>query len=128
MITYENFWITVKEKGETWYSLTKHHRLSDSLLYRLKHDLPINTVTIDRLCNILDCNLTDILTYQKETESTNTKNTEPTKAKKTSSTKTKEAKSTNTKKAKPASTKKTISANIKKLESAESVPTDSSIE
>ncbi len=70
MITYENFWLTAKEKGETWYSLTKHHHLSDSLLHRLKHDLPVNTITLDRLCNILDCVPTDIMTYKKNTEQT----------------------------------------------------------
>lgn len=70
MITYENFWIMLKEKGITWYKLTKHYHLSDNLLYRLKHNLPVNTITIDRLCNILDCDLTDIVSYQKSTEST----------------------------------------------------------
>lgn len=68
MITYDNFWITLKEKGESWYSLTKRYHLSDNLLHRLKHNLPINTVTLDRLCEILDCEPTDILTYQKDSK------------------------------------------------------------
>ena len=99
MITYENFWITAREKGETWYSLTKRHRLSDNLLYRLKHNLPINTVTIDRLCKILDCNLTDILAYQKEIESTKIEKTEFIKAEETESAETEEVKSIKSKKA-----------------------------
>jgi len=66
MITYDNFWITLKEKGESWYSLTKRYHISDNLLHRLKHNLPINTATLDRLCEILDCGPTDILTYQRD--------------------------------------------------------------
>lgn len=68
MITYENFWRTLKEKDETWYSLTKHYHLSDNLLHRLKHNLPINTVTIDRLCYISDCEPSDIISYHKNIE------------------------------------------------------------
>lgn len=69
MITYENFWITLKKKGETWYSLTKRYKISDNLLYRLKHDLPVNINTLDRLCDILDCDLPDIVTYRKNPKS-----------------------------------------------------------
>ncbi|MCX4269843.1 MAG: helix-turn-helix transcriptional regulator [Lachnospiraceae bacterium] len=66
MITYENFWVTLAEKGETWYSLTKKYHLSDNLLHRLRHNLPVNVNTLDRLCSILDCTLPDIATYHKD--------------------------------------------------------------
>lgn len=68
MITYENFWITLKKKGKSWYKLTKYDQVSDSLLYRLKHNLPITTETLDRLCEILDCEPTDIMNYQKNSK------------------------------------------------------------
>jgi len=66
MITYNSFWTTLKEKKESWYSLTKHYHLSDNLLHRLKYNQPINTTTLNRLCNILDCKPTDIISYQKD--------------------------------------------------------------
>ncbi|MBQ4155430.1 MAG: helix-turn-helix transcriptional regulator [Clostridia bacterium] len=40
--------------------------LSRSLLDRLKHDKPITTVTLNDLCNILECKVEDILVYTKD--------------------------------------------------------------
>ncbi len=66
MITYEPFYRTLKEKNLSTYKLINDYGISRSLLDRLKHNKPITTVTIDDLCKILDCNVEDIICYQKE--------------------------------------------------------------
>lgn len=66
MISYEPFYNTLKKKGITTYKLIKEYNISRSLLDRLKHNKPISTVTLNDLCEILDCNVNDILTYINE--------------------------------------------------------------
>lgn len=65
MISYEPFFKTLKEKGLTTYKLINTYGLSSSLIDRLKHNKPITTVTIDDLCQILDCGVDGILEHQK---------------------------------------------------------------
>ncbi|MBQ5612567.1 MAG: helix-turn-helix transcriptional regulator, partial [Clostridia bacterium] len=40
--------------------------VSRSLLDRLKHNKPITTVTLNDLCNYLDCDVKDIIKYTKD--------------------------------------------------------------
>ncbi len=68
MITYEPFYKTLKEKGVSTYKLINKYNVSRSLLDRLKHNKPISTVTINDLCNILDCRVEDILVFIPDEE------------------------------------------------------------
>lgn len=68
MISYKPFWEIIKEKNENWYTLSKKHHISDSTLHRLKHNKDISTKTINDLCRILNCNVSDILTYEPSEE------------------------------------------------------------
>lgn len=70
MITYEQLWITMKNKGITQYSLIKDHHVSAGQLSRLRANSYVSTHTIDVLCEILDCNVEDIMTYKKSASST----------------------------------------------------------
>lgn len=63
MITYEPLYETLKKKGISTYKLINTYNLSRSLLDRLKHNKPITTVTINDLCEILDCPVENILIY-----------------------------------------------------------------
>lgn len=63
MISYEPFYKTLKEKNITTYKLIKEYNISRSLLDRLKHNKPISTVTVNDLCKILECNVSDIMRY-----------------------------------------------------------------
>ena len=63
MITYEPFWTTLKEKNQSTYTLISIHGLSSSTVNRLRHNQPINTTTLDDLCRILECDVTEILQY-----------------------------------------------------------------
>jgi len=66
MISYEPFYETLKTKNITTYKLIKDFNVSRGLLDRLKHNKPISTVTLNDLCDILDCQVQDILTYIKD--------------------------------------------------------------
>ena len=65
MITYEPFYRTLKERKMTTSTLINKYGVSRSFLDRLKHNKPISTQTIDDLCAYLDCNVEDILRYEK---------------------------------------------------------------
>ena len=54
MIDYSPFWKTLEISEENWYTLTKKHHISDSTLYRLKHNQDISMKTMNDLCRILD--------------------------------------------------------------------------
>jgi DNA-binding Xre family transcriptional regulator len=66
MISYEPFYQTMKKKGLSTYKLVNDYGLSRSLLDRLKHNKPISTVTLNDLCNILDCRVEDIMLFIKD--------------------------------------------------------------
>lgn len=53
----------MKEKGVTTYTLTNKYGVSKGLIHRLKHNLPITTVTLNDLCTFLDCEVNQILEY-----------------------------------------------------------------
>ncbi|MGM9935754.1 MAG: helix-turn-helix domain-containing protein [Candidatus Ornithomonoglobus sp.] len=63
MITYDPFWSTLKARNISTYALINKHKISSSLIHRLRHNLPISTVTINDLCTILCCNVNDILKF-----------------------------------------------------------------
>ena len=63
MISYKPFWETMKKKGVSQYALITKHEMSNGTITRLKHNMPIETTTIERLCKILDCAVQDVLEY-----------------------------------------------------------------
>lgn len=65
MIVYTPLWKTMKEKGISSYALINKHHISSSTINRLRHNQGVTTQMIDDLCTILDCNVEDILKYEK---------------------------------------------------------------
>ncbi len=63
MISYGPFWNTLKKSSESTYTLIKTHHLSSSTIDKLRKDKPLNTTTINDLCRILNCNVSDIMNY-----------------------------------------------------------------
>lgn len=53
------------KKGVTWYQLV-NQGIDPQTLQRLRHDRPISTKTIDRLCQILTCQPGDLLAHTPE--------------------------------------------------------------
>ena len=66
MISYEPFYVTLKDRNMSTYKLIHQFGVSRSLLDRLKHNKPLSTVTIDDLCRILSCRVEDILVFVPE--------------------------------------------------------------
>ena len=63
MIDYSLSGETLKNSNENWYTLTNKHHLSHSTLHRLKHNKDISMKTVNDLCRILHCNISDIARY-----------------------------------------------------------------
>ena len=66
MVRYDKLWTTMKEKGITKYRLTHEYHFSKALIHKLMHKQTVRLYTIDRLCNILDCNVEDVVTHYKD--------------------------------------------------------------
>ena len=60
MIVYDKLWETMKEKGVSQYKLIHTYGISPAQITRLKKNSNVNTNTLDMLCEILDCHLTEI--------------------------------------------------------------------
>ena len=65
MISYEKLWETMKEKNISQYKLINEYHISAGQLSRLRANSHVSTHTLDLLCEILDCNIEDIITYKK---------------------------------------------------------------
>ena len=68
MIVYDRLWKTMKEKGVSQYSLIKNYHIIEAQLYRLRKNMVVKTITLDRLCEILECEIEDICQYVKDSE------------------------------------------------------------
>ncbi|MBE5915128.1 MAG: XRE family transcriptional regulator [Pseudobutyrivibrio ruminis] len=66
MISYAPFYETLIRTGKTEYELIYKYGLSANTIHRMKHAKPITTTTLDTLCFILDCEISDIIEYIKE--------------------------------------------------------------
>lgn len=66
MISYQPFYETLLRKGVTEYALIYKKGISANILHRMKHGFAITTKTLDTLCEVLDCSVSDILEYRKE--------------------------------------------------------------
>jgi DNA-binding Xre family transcriptional regulator len=68
VISYDNLWKTMKEKGISQYALIKKHGISPGQLTRLKRNESVSTHTIDLFCRILGCQVSDIMEYIPDEE------------------------------------------------------------
>ena len=68
MISYDNLWNIMKERGITQYTLIKHYRVSPGQITRLKRNESVSTHTIDIFCRILNCQVADIMQYIPDEE------------------------------------------------------------
>lgn len=66
MFSYDRLWQTMAKKGITKYKLHTEYKISKSLLSRLSHNQSVNTNTLDRLCNLLECDIQDIVEHKKD--------------------------------------------------------------
>ena len=66
MISYEPFYQTLYKRNITEYHLIYKEGLSANTLYRMTKGMPITTKTLDSLCYILDCEVSDIIIHVKD--------------------------------------------------------------
>ena len=69
VIVFDKLWQTMAEKGITQYKMIKEYSFSTGQLDRLRKNGNVNTYTLDRLCEILNCELSDIAEYISENAS-----------------------------------------------------------
>lgn len=67
MITFEPLWETMKSREISQYKLINTYKISTGQLDRLRKNGNVNTYTLNVLCEILDCDLSDIAKYTKTT-------------------------------------------------------------
>ncbi len=64
MITFEPLWKTLQNKNISQYDLITKYNLDKHLLQRLRDNNNVQLNTIDKLCNILDCDVEDIIEHK----------------------------------------------------------------
>ena len=68
IISYEPLWATMKRKGVTTYTLIKKYSFSKGTLDSLKQNRNISTSTLNDICNILGCNVEDVILHVPDDE------------------------------------------------------------
>lgn len=66
MISYAPLWRTMKERGESTYTLINRHGISSATISRMRNGGGISTAKIDDLCKILHCRVEDIIEYVED--------------------------------------------------------------
>ena len=66
MISYKPFYETLYKKNITEYHLIFKQGFSANTLHRIKKGEAISTKTLDSLCYVLDCDVQDIIKFEKE--------------------------------------------------------------
>ena len=65
MISYKPFFETLEKKNISEYELIFKQGLSANTIHRMKKGEAITTKTLDTLCFILDCSVSEIIEHDK---------------------------------------------------------------
>ena len=68
MIVYDRLWQTMKKQQISQYKLIREYGFSPGQLDRLRKNNNVSTYTLNVLCEILSCELSDIAEYQTDKE------------------------------------------------------------
>lgn len=63
VISYEPLWYTLKRKNISTYKLIKDYGFSKGTLDSLKQNRHVTTATLDDICNILSCDIQDVIKH-----------------------------------------------------------------
>lgn len=63
MISYKKLWETMQKRGITQYALIHEYHVSPGQITRLKRNESVSTHTIDMFCEILDCDVSDVMEH-----------------------------------------------------------------
>ena len=65
MMVFEPLWKTMKNKNISIYALINKHNVSRGTIDNLKHNRNVTLATIERLCEILDCRIEEVVEYKR---------------------------------------------------------------
>lgn len=68
MISYKPLWETMRKKSATTYTLRNKGGVSGSTLLRLQGGESVSTNTLDAICKILNCTVSDIVEFVPDEE------------------------------------------------------------
>ena len=68
IISYEPLWRTLKAEGISTYALIKDYSFSKGTLDSLKHNRNISTATLNDICNMLNCDITDVMKFTPDVD------------------------------------------------------------
>ena len=63
MISYDPLWATMKKRNISTYRLIKEYGFSKGTLDSLKQNRNVSTATLNDICNILSCNIEDVVLF-----------------------------------------------------------------
>lgn len=63
MVNYDSFWTTLRKRGISQYTLINTYHFSPSLLTRMRRNEYVSLRSLERLCRIIHCKLTDIVNF-----------------------------------------------------------------
>lgn len=66
MISYEPFFKTLRKRGLSQYYMVSKQGFSANTLHRIKPGKPMSMKTLNELCFVLNCNVTDIMKYVRD--------------------------------------------------------------
>ena len=66
MLSYEPLWKTMAEKGVTTYTLINKYGINPRTINNLKHNRSITMFTLERLCQILDCQAESVIRFETD--------------------------------------------------------------
>lgn len=67
ILDYSPLWKTMKEKNVSQYKLL-HNGVDNKTLDSLKKNKNITLLTVEKLCDILECTPNDIVMFEKDTK------------------------------------------------------------
>ncbi len=68
MIIFDGLWATMEKKGVSTYWLREKCGIDRKTIRRLRANENIETKTLNKLCAVLDCTLSDIAEFKKDSE------------------------------------------------------------
>lgn len=63
MISYAPLWKTMEQRGETTYTLINKYNINPRTINNLKHNKSITMYTLEKLCEILNCQAEQIVLF-----------------------------------------------------------------
>lgn len=68
MIIYKNVLEKLKAAGYTSTRIRQENLFPESVLTRIRNNKPVSTETLDKLCNILKCDISEIVEQRPDIE------------------------------------------------------------